>query len=59
MLAAARDALVDGWRLSMWVGVAIASGVLVYLVVRGPRSTPAAAAVVVDDAAILEPAAGV
>jgi hypothetical protein len=41
VLAAARDALVDGWRLSMWVGVAIASSVLVYLIVRGPRADAA------------------
>jgi EmrB/QacA subfamily drug resistance transporter len=58
VLAAARDALVDGWRLSMWVGVAIASGVLVYLIVRGPRAAPASAAPLVGDTAILEPAAG-
>ena len=37
VLDAARDALVDGWRLSMWVGVAMAAAALVYLVARGPR----------------------
>ena len=26
-----------GWRLSMWVGVALAAVALVFLVVRGPR----------------------
>jgi EmrB/QacA subfamily drug resistance transporter len=40
ILDAARHALVDGWQLSMWVGVALAAGVFVYLVVRGPRRTP-------------------
>jgi EmrB/QacA subfamily drug resistance transporter len=59
VLAAARDALVDGWRLSMWVGVAIASGVLVYLIVRGPGRTVPAAVPGAADAATLEPAAGV
>lgn len=57
VLEAARDALVDGWRLSMWVGAAIATGVLVYLLVRGPRTTGADATVVAEDGALLEPAA--
>ncbi len=38
ILQAAREALVDGWRLSMWVGVALAVLVLGYLVARGPRA---------------------
>jgi EmrB/QacA subfamily drug resistance transporter len=59
VLAAARDALVDGWRLSMWVGVAIASSVLVYLVVRGPRATSEAPAVATGDVAVLEASAGI
>lgn len=37
VLDAARAALVDGWRLSMWFGVALAAAVFVFLVVRGPR----------------------
>jgi len=37
VLAAARHALVDGWRLSMWFGVAVSAAALVYLIVRGPR----------------------
>lgn len=37
ILEAARLALVDGWRLSMWFGVALAGLALVFLVVRGPR----------------------
>ena len=47
ILAAARDALVDGWRLSMWFGVALAAGAFVFLLVRGPR--PATAAEVVEE----------
>lgn len=41
VLNAAREALVDGWRLSMWFGVALAAVAFVYLVVRGPRAEPA------------------
>jgi len=36
---AARDAFVDGWRTSMWVGVAMATAAVVFLVVRGPLAT--------------------
>jgi MFS family permease len=39
VLDAAREALVDGWRISMWVGVALASTTLVYLAIWGPRRT--------------------
>jgi hypothetical protein len=34
---AAREALVDGRRLSMWVAVALAVAAFIYLAVRGPR----------------------
>ena len=37
VLEAARLALVDGWQLSMWFGVAVAGLALAFLVVRGPR----------------------
>lgn len=37
VIAAAQNALVDGWQVSMWVGAALAGCVFVYLVVRGPR----------------------
>lgn len=37
ILEAARLALVDGWQLSMWFGVAVAAVALGYLLVRGPR----------------------
>ena len=36
VLGAARQALVDGWQLSMWVGVAMATAVFLFLAVRGP-----------------------
>ena len=37
VLNAARAALVDGWRMSMWFAVALAAATLAYLLVRGPR----------------------
>lgn len=36
ILTTARDAFVDGWQLSLWVGVAIAVSALVFVIVRGP-----------------------
>ncbi len=60
VLDAARDALVDGWSLSMWVGVALAGVALFFLVVRGPRRDDVVAEDALDlDAVIaLEPVAG-
>jgi EmrB/QacA subfamily drug resistance transporter len=37
VLGAAREALVDGWKLSMWFGVALACVAFAFLVFRGPR----------------------
>jgi MFS family permease len=54
VLNAARDALVDGWRLSMWFGVALAAFAFLFLVFRGPRPADATELVL---AAELEPAA--
>jgi EmrB/QacA subfamily drug resistance transporter len=34
---AARQAFVEGWRTSMWVGVALAAIAFLYVLVRGPR----------------------
>jgi predicted MFS family arabinose efflux permease len=48
ILGAARAALVDGWRLSMWFGVGIAAALLLYLVVRGPRPSDIAAEDLLD-----------
>jgi EmrB/QacA subfamily drug resistance transporter len=42
ILDAARDALVDGWKLSMWFGVALAATALLFLVIRGPKGSVAA-----------------
>jgi len=36
VLDAARHALVDGWQLSMWAGVAMAVAAFMFLAVRGP-----------------------
>jgi EmrB/QacA subfamily drug resistance transporter len=59
VLDAARDALVDGWRLSMWFGVVLAGAALVYLVARGPRPADSIAEDVLDDEYVgLEPVAG-
>jgi len=57
VLDAARDALVDGWRLSMWFGVALAAGAFLFLVFRGPRPAVEAQEDVLDlTAPELEPA---
>jgi EmrB/QacA subfamily drug resistance transporter len=40
---AARNAFVEGWQVSMWVGVGLAALVFVYLLVRGPRPEPTGA----------------
>lgn len=59
ILDAARDALVDGWRLSMWFGVALAGVAFVYLVVRGPRPSDLLAEDALDhEMGTLEPVAG-
>ena len=42
VLDAARDAFVDGWRVSMWFGAALAAAAFLFVVVRGPRSGPGA-----------------
>jgi EmrB/QacA subfamily drug resistance transporter len=40
IIGAAQHAFVEGWVQSMWVGVALAAVALVFLVVRGPSSSP-------------------
>jgi predicted MFS family arabinose efflux permease len=54
VLGAAREALVEGWRVSMWVSVALAAATLVFVLWRAPRRRTATADVVVDVEA-LEP----
>jgi EmrB/QacA subfamily drug resistance transporter len=49
VLDAARHALVDGWQLSMWVSVAMAAAVFLFLVVRGPSRRRAEQALPVID----------
>lgn len=58
VLSAARDALVDGWRLSMWFGVALAVCAGAFVLVRGPRTSAASANDRVDESgtADFEPA---
>lgn len=41
IIEAAKLAFVEGWVQSMWIGVAMASVALAFLIVRGPVSTPA------------------
>jgi hypothetical protein len=55
ILDAAREALVEGWKQSMWFGVGLAAVGLVFLIVRMPRDNDVDAntGVAVDD---LEPA---
>ncbi len=48
VVEAARSAFVDGWRLSMWVGVAMAAAVFVYVLARGPRPVDLAAEDLLD-----------
>ena len=59
VLDTARDALVDGWRLSMWFGVALAGAAFVFLLVRGPWPADVLAEDVLDEELrALEPVAG-
>ena len=39
IIAAAQQALVDGWKSSMLAAIALAAGVFVYLVFRGPNNS--------------------
>jgi hypothetical protein len=56
VLDGARHALVDGWQLSMWVGVAMAAAVFLFLAVRGPARRSAEQALPeVDETAVGEP----
>jgi EmrB/QacA subfamily drug resistance transporter len=41
VVAAAREAFVEGWRTSMWIGVGLAAVAVVLLAVRGPHDAPA------------------
>ncbi len=40
VVAAARQAFVDGWHRSMWIAAAVAVAALVLLVARGPKDSP-------------------
>jgi EmrB/QacA subfamily drug resistance transporter len=53
VIQAAQEALVEGWRASMWVGVALAAATFVFIAWRGPRPAPQIDAVPVSEAAEL------
>ncbi|MET9442767.1 MFS transporter [Streptomyces sp. NPDC006610] len=38
---AAKQSYIDGWQQSMWAGAAVMAVLLVYIVLRGPKDTPA------------------
>lgn len=44
LIHAARESYVEGWQQSMWAGVAVMGVLLVYIVLRGPKNAPSAAA---------------
>lgn len=58
LIRMAQEAFVDGWVNSMWVGVAIAALVFVYVLVRGPRTAVPAPAETSDDGAGFAETAG-
>ncbi len=37
ILSTAREAFIDGWAVSMWVGVAMGAAALLFVIFRGPR----------------------
>ncbi|HEX2576281.1 MAG TPA: DHA2 family efflux MFS transporter permease subunit [Aquihabitans sp.] len=53
VLATAGEAFVDGWRTSMWFGVALAAGALLYVLLRGPgpEADPGGEVLLVDGSA--------
>lgn len=40
IITAAQQAFVDGWRQSMWVGVAVTAVLFVFVLLRGPVQMP-------------------
>lgn len=38
LIRAAQESFVEGWQQSMWVGVAVMAGLLVYILVFGPKN---------------------
>jgi EmrB/QacA subfamily drug resistance transporter len=41
IITAANEAFVAGWQQAMWVGVAVMTALVVFVLVRGPKSMPA------------------
>lgn len=58
IVAAAKQAFVDGWIQSMWVGVAMVGVAAVYLLLRGPRTEPKAGLDLEPAALVLDPVVG-
>lgn len=46
LIASAQQAFVDGWRQSMWVGVAVTAVLFVFVLLRGPVQMPGKAGAV-------------
>lgn len=42
ILLAAQDAFIAGWQQAMWVGVAVMAVLVVFVLIRGPKTTAAA-----------------
>lgn len=55
LIRTAQEAFVDAWVNSMWIGVGITTAVFLYVLVRGPRETPAPAAPVTSTDTGTEP----
>jgi EmrB/QacA subfamily drug resistance transporter len=52
VIGAAKQALVDGWQLSMWVGVVMAAAVFAFIALRAPRGRAPETVDVVTDGEI-------
>ncbi|WP_205529050.1 MFS transporter [Microbacterium halotolerans] len=55
LLHAAQQSFVDGWQQAMWAGAVIMGVLFIYIVIRGPKNTPSAAA---DEAGPAERSSG-
>lgn len=40
IFTAAQDAFIAGWQQAMWVGVAVMTALIVFILIRGPRNVP-------------------
>lgn len=51
ILTAANEAFVAGWQQAMWVGVAVMAVLVLFVLIRGPKNTPAERPEGTDDSA--------